>query len=310
MANKKPSLYKQNTNQKPSLYRQNSKQNRYRNQSSRERNDQKTKIINILKFILLQIILMLEKTINWIKKNPIKARNIFAATALILIVVFLVMGLTNTDNNNPENVSSTLIGNDSIGSVYVEGPYGNENSDIKIAYILGVHPREQGAHRLMEQALKERAKDLNCCYYLYKINVTADSTDYDLSRYNGQILAQKYAVPDMIKNNYTFAVDVHYSNGNWGVTRFIYNPRENNTLSYQLGHAICDNFEWISYFTPPNPTSPPYVTNPLNDGGVSSIIYEAYTEDSNNVTLEHDKELIDFIDNWDFENKTKSSFFF
>ena len=42
--------------------------------------------------------------------------------------MFLVMGLSNTDNNNPENVSNTLIGNDSIGSVYVEGPYGNENS--------------------------------------------------------------------------------------------------------------------------------------------------------------------------------------
>ena len=42
------------------------------------------------------------------------------------------------------------------------------------------------------------------------------------------------------------------------------------------------------------------MTGPLNNGGVSAIIYEAYTEDNSTVTLEHDKELIDFIDNWNF----------
>ena len=43
------------------------------------------------------------------------------------------------------------------------------------------------------------------------------------------------------------------------------------------------------------------MTGPLNDGGVASVIYEAYTEDNVNTTLEHDKELVNFIDNWIFE---------
>ena len=39
-----------------------------------------------------------------------------------------------------------------------------------------------------------------------------------------------------------------------------------------------------------------------------AIVYEAYTEDTNSTTLEHAKELIDYIDNWDFENlKVKDS---
>ena len=65
MANKKPSLYKQNANQKPSLY----KQNRNRRRNSRERNEQKDQIIAILKLILLKIILAIEKLVIWIKKQ-------------------------------------------------------------------------------------------------------------------------------------------------------------------------------------------------------------------------------------------------
>lgn len=296
--NKKPSLYRQNTNNKPSLY----KNNRNQRQSSRK-NRNSSQFMEILMLILREILLMISKIINWIKRNPKMARNIGIAV-LILLILFLVSSQFSNDNNEIQTAPSTLIGNNSIGTVYKEGPYGDENSNVKIAYILGVHPREQGAHKLMEQALKEKANDLNCSYYLYKINVSADSTDFSQSRYNGQILAQEYAVPDMINNNFTFAVDVHYSNGHWGVPRFIFTPRENNTVSKELGQAICDNFEWMTYYVPPDPTSPYYVTEPLNDGGVSSIVYEAYTEDDNNVTLDHDRQIVDFIDNWNFTEKS------
>ena len=117
---------------------------------------------------------------------------------------------------------------------------------------------------------------------------------------NGQVLAKEFVVPDACENNVTLAVDCHYSNGNWGVARFIYNPRENNSLANQFAHALVDKFDWLVYYTPPNPTSPEYLTGPLNDGGVASVIYEAYTEDNNNITLEHDKQMVDFIDNWNF----------
>ena len=245
------------------------------------------------------------KIIQFAKKNPKMARNVLGLIVILLLAFFLVSSLGTNDNSNNEQMApSTLIGNNSIGSVYKEGPYGNENSDVKIAYILGVHPREQGAHRLMEQALKEKAKDLNYSYYLYKINVSSDATDFSQSRMNGQLLAQEFAVPDMINNNLTAAVDVHYSNGHWGVSRFMFTPRENNSISNQLSHAICDKFDWMTYYVPPDPTSPEYVTIPLNDGGVGAIIYEAYTEDPTNVTLEHDREIVDFIDNYDFNIKS------
>ncbi len=231
---------------------------------------------------------------------------------LLLIMIFSV-NVNNekveTNNTTIEQVLPTtqMLGNNSLGYVTKEGPYGNTNSSVKIAYILGVHPREKGAHRLMEQAFKESANDLNYCYYLYKVNVTKNPSDYSASRMNGQKLANEFIVDDAVNNNFTFAVDSHYSNGAWGVQRFVFTPNRNNSLSYQLGQAIADNFDWITYFTPDNPTSPRYLTGPLNDGGVGAIIYEAYVDDERNVTLEHDRELVNFIDNWNFTGSVNNT---
>lgn len=245
---------------------------------------------------------------------PKKQYLIIGCVVILFLLMIFTINIDNTTNQTSDTeeveeiVATTVtLGNNSLGSVYKEGPYGNTSSDIKIAYIIGVHPREQGAHRLMEQAFKEKADNLKYCYYLYRVNVTKNPTDYSASRMNGQKLANEYIVPDAINNNMTFAVDAHYSNGNWGVSRFIFTPNEENILSSQLGHAITDNFDWITYYTPPNPTSPDYLTIPLNNGGVSAIIYEAYVKDDNNVTLEHDRELIDFIDNWNFNSSTNTT---
>lgn len=318
MANRKPSLHKKNTNalnrrnasKKPSLYKDStssfSKRNNKHSSHRGFQSGNQSNGINVLSLMLSKII----RFAIGLKKNPKMLRNI-CAIAAILLILFLVLSSSSNDNNSNEKIAPiTLIGNNSIGTVCKEGPYGNENSDITIAYILGVHPREQGAHRLMEQAIREKSDKLNCSYYLYKINVSSDASDFARSRMNGQLLAQEFAVPDMISNNISFTVDVHYSNGHWGVSRFIFTPKENNTVSNQLAHAICDNFEWIIYYTPPDPSSPDYVTGPLNDGGVPAIIYEAYTEDANNVTLEHDRQIVDFIDNWNFTDSNEEKLFF
>ncbi len=320
--NKKPSLHRQNTN-KGSLYRRG-------NNSSFQRNNRRNTranrgngidyqsllfaILSAIAAILLSLLSLIAQGLSFIfremKKNPKMARNLIGILVIILAILFVASALNSNDNGSQEiTAPSMLIGNNSIGTVYKEGPYGNTDSDVKIAYILGVHPREKGAHQLMEQALKEKVGGLNCSYYLYKINVSSDSTDFTASRMNGQKLAQEFAVPDMIKNNFTLAVDVHYSNGHWGVSRFMFTPRENNTLSNQIAHGICDSFEWMTYYVPPDPTSPAYVTEPLNDGNVSAVIYEAYTEDANNVTLEHDREMVDFIDNWNFTDESNEKHF-
>lgn len=279
------------------------------------------RIIYILVMIIINTILFLKKYItNLIRQNSsdsnsnhseiymgnfkISKQSILIIFLIILVVVFIAV-LTHSDDSSSDNqdmVQTTPLGNNSIGYVEKEGPYGNTSSSVKIAYILGVHPREKGAHELMLEAFNEKESNLSYCYYIYRINVTSDSSDFSQSRMNGQLLAQEFAVPDIINQSFDFVVDCHYSNGAWGVSRFVFTPVENNTQSYMLSQEMSDNFDWLTYYVPPNPSSPKYVTTPLNEGGVPAIIYEAYTEDENNVTLQHDIELIEFIDNWNFDN--------
>ncbi|WP_069593231.1 hypothetical protein [Methanosphaera sp. WGK6] len=194
--------------------------------------------------------------------------------------------------------TTTLLANTSRGTVTVEGPFGAAHSDTTVAYILGVHPRESGSHRIMDLALREKSDSLNYTYYIYQINVTEDATDFNKSRTNGQHLANKYVVPDILNKTYNLAIDVHYSDGSWGVPRFIYTPVDNNTQSYNISHELADHFEWLTYYDPgENASSPIDVTEPLNDGGVPAIIYEAYSYDNETTTREHDNQLIDYIDN-------------
>jgi len=48
----------------------------------------------------------------------------------------------STINTSAAKVNSKILGNESIGYVTKEGSYGNLESSTKIAYILGIHPRE------------------------------------------------------------------------------------------------------------------------------------------------------------------------
>ena len=40
-----------------------------------------------------------------------------------------------------------LIGENDLGTVHLHGPFGNTDSDIKVAYLIGMHPMESKAHR-------------------------------------------------------------------------------------------------------------------------------------------------------------------
>ena len=59
-----------------------------------------------------------------------------------------------------------LIGENDLGSVYIHGPFGDESSDVKIAYVIGMHPLESKSHRALFDELISR-KDLKHCYFLY-----------------------------------------------------------------------------------------------------------------------------------------------
>ncbi len=254
-----------------------------------------------------------EKIENNSSENTVYISNIaklisLCITALMIVGTFFFMtntGLMSVNFINNDESNNLILGNESTGYVIKKGPYGNTSSNITIAYIIGVHPKEFELHDHFENLFNKKENNLNYCYYIYKIDVIPSIDDFENGRNYGQILAKKYVVPDVINNKFNFATDLHYNIGSWGYANFVFVPKEedsDNESSYaeDIANNFVDRYDWASYFMPENPTSPEYVTIPLNKGNVPSMIYEGYAYEEEEIIINHLNDLIEWIDNYPF----------
>ena len=73
-------------------------------------------------------------------------------------------GPTDKAQVDSKQYESSLIGENDLGSVYIHGPFGNVDSEIRIAYVIGMHPLESKSHRALFDDLLTR-QNLNYCYW-------------------------------------------------------------------------------------------------------------------------------------------------
>ena len=184
-----------------------------------------------------------------------------------------LMGSDSTDLSALQKPAKTS-GKNSIGTVTVEGPYGNNESSVKVAYIIGQHPRETNAHDAIYNALLNSSDNLTYSYYVYRINVTAESDNFEESRMNGQLLAQDYVVNDVVDKGYNLAIDIHSSNGGYVQDPYIFAPISTNTVAYEAANNISEAISYIIYYEPASYSSPQYSTIPISNGGVPAIVFE------------------------------------
>ncbi len=181
-----------------------------------------------------------------------------------------------TNNINCTN----LIGKTSYG--YVEKEiYGNKSSNQTIVIIVGVHPQENGIHTAIVNALQNLTLELTKRYVIYEIHVTQDADNYENGRMNGQLLAQQFVVPDVPKENPIVALDIHenhYLDSGYAYSRFLY-PISNTTITITYADEIISKMPFLVIYTPPNHTSPEYVTMPIANYGIPTIIYETFMDD-------------------------------
>jgi hypothetical protein len=223
---------------------------------------------------------------------------------LIIIFIFLFIATAIVSFNlypskttvNGSSASLEMIGNTSYGYVVKEGPFGNTSSNVKIAYIVGVHPLESEAHQAMVQSITDHNSTLKYCYYIYRVNVTENGDNYNIGRMNGQLLANKFVVPDIEKQNFQLTIDVHSNVGNWAENRFLFAP-VNGTKAESIAMSIKNQLHWLTYYVPPDPTSPSYVTIPLINAGIPAIVYETYHNDSYATIKTHADEFLITVDN-------------
>ncbi|MGB9978987.1 hypothetical protein [Methanobacterium sp.] len=194
--------------------------------------------------------------------------------------------------------SAAVIGSTSYG--YVEKfTYGNPYSPTKIVYITGVHPMESEFSYDVANAVRARSDSLDYRYIVYKVHVTKSASDYTQGRLNGQLLAQKFVVPDVIRNRPVMTFDVHENHGassGYRYYRFLY-PISTGSYTLGIARSITYRMPILTIYTPPNPTSPQYVTGRIVNAGIPAIILESYHYDSASKKLRDARTFVNVVDN-------------
>ena len=208
------------------------------------------------------------------------------------------VGKTLEIYNNETGFKRYNLGSNDNGTVYLYKSIGNASSNVRIAYIIGVHVTENAVHKALFDELTNKSSELNYCYDIYKINVNPIGEPIDdINRMRGQLLGRDYVVPEAIKNNYSLVVDVHSNQGGaYVITNFAFAPAQDNVSKAIATKIINDNPGLQEYF-PASQTSPAYVTLPIQRSGTPTILYETYKyEDYNNVTVPYVDLLIESVD--------------
>lgn len=191
-----------------------------------------------------------------------------------------------------------LLGRNDLGSVHLHGPFGDKDSKVRIAYVIGMHPLESKSHRALFEKLTSKT-DLRNCYYLYNINVNDDSSETE-GRLEGQLLAQEFIRDDIISKEYDLFLDIHSNRGpdgpgDYQITNFIFAPGFDDKSSEYMNRII-DNMDEIVYYAPEFRSSPPYITEPTAEAGIPTLVYECYSSEDFELTCRLAERLIDVVD--------------
>ncbi len=210
----------------------------------------------------------------------------------VILCLVIVLSAINTS-------SAAIIGSTSYG--YVEKfTYGNLNSNTEIVYITGVHPLEKEFGFDIANNVKNRSSSLNYKYIVYKVHVTRGASDYTTSRINGQLLAQKFVVPSIIRNDPTFVFDIHenrFGINNYRFSRFLF-PISKDEYTLGIVRFIANHrIPSLAIYTPPGATSVNQVTQPLANQGIPTVIYETNKFDSSARKLSDARLFVREVDN-------------
>ncbi|MDR2545007.1 MAG: hypothetical protein LBD03_05610 [Methanobrevibacter sp.] len=223
---------------------------------------------------------------------------------ITIIIIFLALIFSNNFMNNTihsKQLEFKLLGSNSNGSVELIGPIGNTSSNIRIAYIIGIHPLESFAHKTAYDILF-KDKSLKYCYYIYRINVTDQPNVYETGRMHGQVLGQKFVVPNITKGNYSLVMDIHSNEAASGYakTDSLFAP-DNSSDSKNIAERIIANTnKTLIYFYPEPQTSPKFVTIPIIRSGTPTIIFESNDGESTDLRIKRIETLIKAVDDLKF----------
>jgi hypothetical protein len=157
---------------------------------------------------------------------------------------------------------------------------------------------EWRSHLAIKEALNSNSASLKYSYYIYRIQVLKDTDDYNNGRINGQNLASEFAIPDMKEKKFNLVIDVHSNRGEYTQQRFLA-VLTKDLVSENIAHQLVEKISWMVYYLPPpetGPTSGPFISKPLISNGTPTIVYETYSYDPFEQTLQHAHDFVIAVD--------------
>ena len=253
--------------------------------------------------------------INGSNKPPISSSKmiiiLFAALVLVMLATVALNGGTSSPpveetsdvdsdaNGTSLAIDSSIIGNNSYGTVVKSSGYGNPASDIHVAFIVGVDAKK--SQNAVVPTL-QNDNELNYCYDIYLIDTSSGSNNNDPNNQNNmtvnemsESLAAEYVVPDIIRNNYNFTVDVHSTNDS---NSYVFVPSDNTYTSKKVIENIVNNTN-VGRYTPDKHSYTESVSETIIDYEIPSIVYVTRDYYSNSTSGEITS-IIHAIDNFDF----------
>lgn len=236
-----------------------------------------------------------------------KRSNKILFAILVLLIIFAgIVTLTlpqeeTQEHDLPLDENTSIIGSNSNGTVY-KITCGNKSSDDTAILILGVHSLESGIHNATYESImnftKENSLNKNYIVYFIKLNFKDSGmniSDYDTNRHMGELLANKYVLPDIEKYSPYIIVDVHEMENYWDEQRFVGVLDNQSSIEMEYAHKISNNLSYPIYQINAG-TSPEWVTIPLEKKHNNVILFETAQADSQHNKTLTARDLVKTID--------------
>lgn len=211
---------------------------------------------------------------------------------LIILIVIVMINLAiiiGDMTKSPDNIYNvTTVGSNVNGTVYkIEA--GNMSSNQTVGIILGVHPREHEIHEEVNKTIynitsENGTQNLTKRYVIYYVQTIDNLTSHDETRAAGEELANKYIVPNIVKDDPFIVIDVHEINPDYEYSNFIFSLSNRSDKLDSFISKLSNDVNLVDYdFT--QGTSPEKVTKPIAEKGVDTVLMETSITDS--ITQKH-----------------------
>ena len=219
-------------------------------------------------------------------------------------VTFFIFGEINLSEINLTSTDPSIIGSNENGTVH-KYILGNNSTNDTVVIILGVHNLESGIHNTTNQTLHDLNKSLTKKYIVYFIDideskVSQNSQKYNMTNYTanrnmGETLGSQFVIEDIPQYNPSLVLDIHEMEEYYDNTTFIL-PISTDNISMEIGREIANNMNMEFHSTYNYGSSPEYITGPLADKGITTVIFEVNQSYTPEIKLDYSNRLIQTID--------------